>query len=560
MQTSFADLGTPLRETTFVVVDLETTGGAPTEAGITEIGAVKVRGGEVLGEFASLVNPGCPVPAFVAVLTGITDALLAEAPPLGAALPAFLEFAAGAVLVAHNAPYDIGFLRGACALTGRPWPAPMVVDTVRLARALLPRDEVPDCKLSTLARHFRSSTEPTHRALADAQATVDVLHGLIGRVGTLGVHTVEELAAFSARVSPAQRRKRHLADGLPEGPGVYLFRDGAGRVLYVGKSGRIRSRVRTYFTSSERRTRMAQMIALAESVTPVSCVSELEAEVRELRLIAEHKPRYNRRSRHPERAQWVKLTIEAFPRLSVVRAVRDDVAAGAAYLGPFPSRAAAEAAMAAVELAVPLRTCRQPIRPGRPAPSCVRAELGKCPAPCLGAVEVPAYADLVERAREVLTGDVRDIEAAVHDRLRALACDQRFEDAAQWRDRLHEFARAAARSQELASLAALPELVAARPTFSRGWELHVVRHGRLAGASVVAPGVDPRPHVEAAVAAAEHVDPAPGPVPAALPAETERVLRWLETPGARLVRVTGATGSWSLPAYGAGGLAHRLLA
>jgi DNA polymerase-3 subunit epsilon len=504
-----------------------------------------------------------PVPAFVAVLTGITDSLLADAPPLGAVLPAFLEFAAGAVLVAHNAPYDIGFLAGACALTGRAWPSPMVVDTVRLARALLPRDEVPDCKLSTLARHFGAGTEPNHRALADARATVDVLHALIGRVGPLGVHTVEELAAYSARVSPAQRRKRHLADGLPDGPGVYLFRDGAGRVLYVGKSGRIRSRVRSYFTTSERRTRMAQMVALAESVTPVPCASELEAEVRELRLIAEHKPRYNLRSRHPERAQWVKLTIEAFPRLSVVRQVRDDVAAGAAYLGPFGSRAAAEAAMAALQLAVPLRTCSQPLRPGRLSPSCALAELGRCPAPCLGEIDVATYADLADRARTALTRDARELEATIRERLRSLALDERFEDAAQWRDRLQEFAQAAARGQELASLATLPELVAARPTFAHGWELHVVRHGRLAGAAVVPPGVDPRPHVEAAVATAEHVEPAAGPVPAALPAETDRVLRWLESRGTRLVRVTGATsgqGSWSLPAYGAGGLRRRLLA
>lgn len=292
-------------------------------------------------------------------------------------------------------------------------------------------------------------------------------------------------------------------------------------------------------------------------MVPIPCASELEAEVRELRLIAEHKPRFNRRSRHPERAQWVKLTIEAFPRLSIVRAVRDDVAAGAAYLGPFPSRAAAQEAIAAVELAIPLRTCTQPIRPGRPAPSCVRAELGRCPAPCLGAVDAATYAELADRAREALTGDPRAIETAVRRRLDALVHDQRFEDAGRWRDRLHEFARAAARGQELAALAALPELVAARPTFARGWELHVVRHGRLAGAGVVAPGVDPRPHVEATVAAAEHVDPAAGPVPAALPAETERVLRWLEAPGTRLVRVDGP-GAWSLPAYGAGGLVHRL--
>ncbi len=221
-QTSFADLGTPLSDVTFVVVDLETTGGAPADAGITEIGAVKVRGGERIGEFQSLVNPGSPIPAFVASLTGITDALVAGAPRLPTVLPAFLEFLGDAVLVAHNAPYDVGFLKAACGLHEYPWPGSAVVDTARLARVALHRDEVRNCKLGTLAAHFRSTTTPDHRALSDARATVDVLHGLIGRVGSLGVHSLEELATYTSRVSPAQRRKRHLAEGLPDSPGVYV--------------------------------------------------------------------------------------------------------------------------------------------------------------------------------------------------------------------------------------------------------------------------------------------------------------------------------------------------
>src|SRR5882724_9070734 len=141
VQPTFDELAEPLREVTFVVVDLETTGGSAEDCGITEIGAVKVRGGELLGEFQSLVDPGCQIPPFVAVLTGITDAMVGAAPPLGGVLPAFLEFARGSVLVAHNAPFDVGFLRAACARTGRDWPAHRVVDTAVLARRMLSRDE-----------------------------------------------------------------------------------------------------------------------------------------------------------------------------------------------------------------------------------------------------------------------------------------------------------------------------------------------------------------------------------------------------------------------------------
>ncbi len=328
MQPSFDELGEPLREVTFCVVDLETTGGAPDASDITEIGAVKVRGGEVVGEFQTLLDPGGPIPAFIAVLTGITDAMVVGAPRLENALPAFLEFARGTVLVAHNAPFDIGFLKAACARHGYPWPAPRVLDTALLARRVLVRDEAPNCRLATLARLFRSGTVPCHRALADARATVDVLHGLLERVGGLGVQSFDELVTFSGQVRPEQRRKRHLAEPLPNAPGVYLFRDAQGRPLYVGKSQDIRSRVRSYFTAGETRSRMAEMVGLATRVDAVVCAHDLEAQVRELRLIAEHKPRYNRRSRFPERAVWIKLTHEPFPRLSLVRHPRGSPGAG----------------------------------------------------------------------------------------------------------------------------------------------------------------------------------------------------------------------------------------
>ncbi len=278
-------------------------------------------------------------PPFIAVLTGITDSMVASAPRIESALPAFLEFARGCVLVAHNAPFDIGFLRAACRSTGHPWPDPPVLDTARLARHVVTRDEARNRKLGTLARLFRSTTTPDHRALPDARATVDVLHALIERVGNLGVH----VAGGADRRSPPgcrprPRRKRHLAESLPHAPGVYLFRDDA-RPAAVRRqvSVDIRTRVRSYFTAAERAPGWPRWSPWPSSVSAVVCATPLEAEVRELRLIAEHKPRYNRRSRFPERAPWVKLTVEPFPRLSVVREVRDD---GGCYLGPFGTTAA----------------------------------------------------------------------------------------------------------------------------------------------------------------------------------------------------------------------------
>ena len=289
VQPSFDELGQPLFETTFVVLDLETTGGSPDDSAITEIGAVKVCGGDKLGEFQTLINPGTGIPPFIAVLTGITEAMVSVAPTIDQVLPAFLEFLHGAVLVAHNAPFDLGFLRVACGRHGYPWPSHRRVDTAVLARRVLTRDEAPNCKLAT--------PTPVHRALADARATVDVLHALLERVGNLGVRTLEELETFSTQVSEAQRRKRYLAVGLPPSPGVYVFRDRNDRPLYVGTSKDLRSRVRQYFVSSETRSRMAEMIGVAERVEAIVCAHSLEAEVRELPPISVRSRRGGRPSR-----------------------------------------------------------------------------------------------------------------------------------------------------------------------------------------------------------------------------------------------------------------------
>jgi DNA polymerase III epsilon subunit family exonuclease len=185
-----------LTELEFAVIDLETTGWSPGAAAITEVAAVRVRGGQRQGEFASLVNPGVPVPPGIEDLTGISDWMLAAAPGLPAVLPGLLDFAGGCVLVAHNAPFDVGFLRAGCAECGLAWPRFTVLDTVMLARQLMDPDEVPDCKLGTLAGFFRASTAPSHRALADARATADVLGWLIRRLTHHGIRTLDQLRTW----------------------------------------------------------------------------------------------------------------------------------------------------------------------------------------------------------------------------------------------------------------------------------------------------------------------------------------------------------------------------
>jgi DNA polymerase III subunit epsilon len=549
IQGSFDELDEPLRNTTFVVVDLETTGGSAGHDGITEIGAVKVRGGEVLGEFQTLVDPERGITPFVSVLTGITDAMVVGAPTTRYVLPAFLEFARGCVLVAHNAPFDVGFLKAACHAGQQPWPNFPVVDTAVLARRVLTRDEVPNCKLATLAGFFQATTTPNHRALADAQATVDVLHGLLDRLGRYGVESLPELRSFTAQVTVAQRRKRHLGDHLPDSPGVYVFRDARGTPLYVGTSRRLRRRVRQYFVASETRTRMGEMIGLAERVDGIECAHALEAQVRELRLIAAHKPRYNRRSKFPERSVWLKLTREAYPRLSIVREVRGD---GASYLGPLRSQRQAEAVRDAIHHAVPLRQCTERLSLTRIIrAACALAGMNRCAAPCEHGIEARDYQDLSDAVAAAWSGDVTPLVDPLRDRLTMLTAQQRFEEAALVRDRMAAVVRACARMQRISALTQVSEIVAAHPDGNGGWELSVIRFGRLAAAGHVPRGTHPMPLVAALVETADTVDPGPGPLRAALAEETECILSWLESAGTRLVT---ASSGWACPAFGAGRL------
>ncbi len=202
-----------LSDTTFAVIDLETSGGSPKSgAGITEIGVVKVRGGVVLGTFQSFVDPGHALPSFITQLTGITDEMLLSAPFIDEVLPTLFEFLGSpdeTVLVAHNSPFDMSFLKAAALIHEYQWPNYSTVDTARLARAVLDRDEVINCKLGTLAEFFNAETSPTHRALDDAQATVDVLHGIIERLAGHKVSTFEEMRNFPSK---KRRTKRPISE------------------------------------------------------------------------------------------------------------------------------------------------------------------------------------------------------------------------------------------------------------------------------------------------------------------------------------------------------------
>ena len=550
-QPTFDDLGKNLIDTTFVIVDLETTGGSPMDSQITEIGAVKVRGGEILGEFQTLVDPGSTIPPFITVLTGITDAMVIGAPKIGEAFFALMEFFGSAeetVLVAHNAPFDIGFLKAAAAKLEIPWPNFQVVDTARIARYAIARDEVPNFKLASLAQFFGAQTTPEHRALADARATADVLHGILERLGSMGVRTIEDLRTFTNRVTDAQRRKRHFAEGLPAKPGVYIFKDENGKSLYIGTTKNLRVRVRNYFTAAETRKRMHDMVALAARVDVIETPTVIEAEIRELRMIAAEQPRFNRRSRFQEKAIWVKFSQEGFPRLVQVRGATS-LTDSDGWCGPFNGREEATKAIEAIHEIYPIRQCTQRITVSsmkRSSP-CALLDIGKCGAPCVGAQSFDSYSSIVTEIKFALHEDLDTLTNQIHERMQSLALSERFEEAADMRDRLSALVRGSARGQRLRALTRIPEIAFARPGESQ-WELILIRFGRLAG-SICATTDHFQKALEALIQSGEVVNPTDSILPAATYEESEVLLRFINNSESVLLHLIG---TWTSPMRGAG--------
>jgi DNA polymerase-3 subunit epsilon len=542
LQGRLDDLGTPLLDVEFVVLDLETTGGSPANDRITEVGAVKIRGGEVLGTFHTLVNPGVAIPPLISALTGITNGMVAGAEPIEVVLPCLLEFLGGAVLVAHNASFDRRFIQANLERHGYQRLANRVVCTARLARKLLPRDEIPNVRLATLAAYLGATVAPCHRALTDARATVDVFHSLLERAGSYGVLALEDLIEFPSARAGASFKKVHLADRLPRCPGVYLFRDAAGRVLYVGKAKDLRTRVRSYF-SGDGRVKIADLLRELAAIDHQPCATELEASVREVRLIQHHRPRYNRRSRNPERYCYLKLTRERFPRLSLVRRVQAD---GARYLGPFPSAGQAELVKAAIEDALPVRRCTTKLGPRGGGSPCALLELGRCLGPCTGAVAEERYAALIATLEAALDGDPEPVLGPLRRRMTGYADEQRYEQAAGARDRLEAFTRALAEARRSAALATADEIILSRP-HPEGREVTIVRRGQLAAVGLVRPGDDPE--LQALRAGASAPEVFEGPPPRHLADEINLVTRWLEGAAgkAELLAVRGRLAS---PAVG----------
>lgn len=468
VQASFEQLGTPLKGVTFCVVDLETTGGSPDDCGITEIGAMKVCGGENVGTFHTLVDPGQPVPAFIRLLTGITDDLLLDAPDIQAVLPSLIGFIGDSYLVAHNARFDVGFLNAALKRYGYEPLSNPVLDTALLARKIL-HGEVPNHKLSTLARHLRCGHQPTHRAFEDVLATVDVLHHLIERVAGYGVTTIEDLTSISSTRMDRTFSKIKMTTSLPRSPGIYRFIGADDKVLYVGKATDIRARVRSYFYGDPRR-KVRDLLRETQDIDCTIFPTLLEAEIAEARAIAKHLPPYNRTGKR-KRTWYLRIEPrKGQPRLGTARVPKDD---GCLYLGPLPSMRVARTLLDALRDAAKIHRCTEPKR----CTDCPFADMGTC-APGSQRSEMRVVA-------AAICGDPRAALDRIAGRMHQLARAERYEEAAEVRDRGSLLQRSLHKGLAAASLLDAGDIVLAVD----GRAL-LIRNARLAAKASFAPGAE----------------------------------------------------------------------
>ncbi len=537
-----------LADVAFTVVDLETTGATPGFSKITEIGAVRLEGGREVDTFSSLVNPGVPIPQMITSITGLDDAAVADAAPIEVVLPRFVDFAASSVLVAHNAPFDLGFLDYELGRLRRQTFARPALDTLRLARKLCPQQR---CSLNALSYRFDTRVKPVHRALEDAQATGELLVLFLSWLQEQGMSTLEEVVRFC---EPGTRRNFHkisLTEGLPTTAGVYIMRDGRGHALYIGKAENLRRRTRDHFLQRQA-YHARQALELLERIEVVETGSEFAALLLEERLIAKHRPLYNSHGTRVNSYHYAKLSADEYPRLYATPNLRDD---GSHYAGPFRKASVARHFVDCVNGVFPLRTCARmpgrrratarphgagsapaveaPLEIGDVAPGpahehpCPRAGTGACLAPCSRPLN-GEYAAVVDEVRRVLEGHSGALDTRLRKRQASLVEALAFEQAGRLQNQREALERGLRGVRRLQA-AQCSNAVLMYPAKRAGWvALWGVRGGGVVSEREVGREAFGDEAARGFVAAVAAADPPRPPLPAGAIDEILLVHGWLE--------------------------------
>jgi DNA polymerase-3 subunit epsilon len=483
---------TRLSDLEYVVVDVETTGLVAGRHRLIEVAGLRVRAGHVVDAFQQLINPDTRLPRFITAFTGITEEMVSGAEPVEVVLPAFFRFLDDAPLVGHNVGFDLSFLGYEAVRLGYPL-ASDGLDTLRLARRLLPG--IRRLRLDALAQQLGVIVRARHRALGDAQITLEVFQQLLELAAQQGIETLAELRELTQSKSAARR----LAPGetinerptgsmflnpawrreFPALPGVYLMKDEQGEVVYVGKAKSLKDRLASYYHQPLGYTR--KLDGLLQTVREIETRvlgSELEALLVESQLIKQLQPRFNVQLRNYEAYPFIKIDLSPFPRVYATREVHAD---GGRYFGPFQSSRVVEAALEVVHKLFPIRTCTRSLPPtAPPSEPCMRYHLHRCPAPCRGDVDTAFYQGMVEQVAAFLGGEREDLLERLRQEMWAASAKNEFERAAGLRDALKHISQVLVGQRLMTGAVEANNLLIVYPSAEGGQlEAFLVRHGRL---------------------------------------------------------------------------------
>ena len=471
----------PLDAASYVVVDLETTGGRPGPGTIIEVGAYRMIGRRITESFQSLIRPRAPIPPFVTRLTSISNAMVAEAPPIEAVLPAFRRFLGDAVMVAHNAAFDFGFLDFEFRrLFGLGILNP-VLCTLRLSRRMLP--SVKRRRLDALAEHFGLSTEGRHRGLGDARMAAELLSIFLEMAAGMGVARLDRLLDLHGRTPAGRRLERHVAPeviaALPQAPGVYLMRNERGELLYIGKARRLRDRVGSYFNGGMgTKAKVADLVSHVHAIEIRPARSTLEAALTEAAMIRELKPPYNRMLKNGPHAWFLKMDLsDRFPK--IVASTKMTTRRGVMHLGPFVGRGNLDRSIRVLSKLLGLRVCGGRIEPDVDFTPCIYGQMGHCAMPCNATVDEDEYAARTRRALEFMRGRSGPMLGELARAREQAAAAMRFEEGRRLHRDLESLATLAARVTRLSQVVTENNLVIVTGE-GADRTLYVVLSGRLA--------------------------------------------------------------------------------
>ncbi len=431
-------------ETTFAVVDVETTGTTAADEKMIEFAGYKVRRGKIIDHYVTLLNPGRHIPNFIRNMTGISNEMVYGAPQFKDAALEIHQFLEGAVFVAHNSQFDYSFVKTEMQRAGFDLEMPQLC-TRKLSSRVFP--QLPRKALDQVCHHLGIRISGRHRAYGDARATAHLLIELLEFVREqFEVVSLEELLRFQNIPHRIDRHgnqnvfKRAMA-AAPNAPGVYRVYDAEEEIIYVGKAKNLKLRMASYLTENARDAdKVRKMLARARRLDWEETPSELSALLRELQLIRRHRPQFNSQLVNSRRFPFIKLSTDRrYERLDLVYELGEE----GRYYGPFESSYVAEQVLYAADKYFKLVKCEKDF--AEPFDPCFYFYIERCAAPCRGNVIPEAYNQEVEAVEEFLTGSFEKLTAELRIRLDELSKKLEFEDAALARDLIEMLDRTSSR-------------------------------------------------------------------------------------------------------------------